>query len=313
MVIDVKACGLNHLDLWAEEAGLPVPVELPRTLGGEVAGVISELGEDVDQWQVGARVAVQSNLYCGRCEFCHRGEESSCLKSEMLGVDRDGGFAQKVAVPARALVALPEAVDFRASAALTLAGSTAMHMLMDRTEVRNGSWVLIMGASSGVGSAAIQIARRLGANIITTASDEPKKRLASRLGAEFVIDLKSPDWPAEVRRITGKRGVDIVVEHIGGEVLEKCFQCLARGGVVVTCGATSGREVKLNLWPLFVKQQQLIGSYSRNRSDLNSTLEWASRGKLKAVIDKVYPLDQAAEALQRLRAREVLGKLVIEP
>lgn len=313
VVVQVKACGVNHLDLWAEEAGLPVPLTLPRTLGCEIAGVIAALGEDVDQWQVGERVAVQSNLFCGTCEYCRNGEESICMNAVLLGVQRDGGFAEKVVVPSRALARLPEAVSFQTSAALTLSGSTAMHMLVDRAEVREGQWVLVMGAASGVGSAAIQIARRLGARVITTASDERKRVLAARLGAEYVVDLEHQDWPAEVRKITGKRGVDVIIEHIGGTVLEQAFHCLARGGAIITCGATGGREVKLNLWPLFVKQQRLIGSYGRNRSDFSATLDWAARGKLKPAIDKVYPLTQAAEALARLRAREVLGKLVIEP
>lgn len=313
VVVKVRACGLNHLDLWAEEAGLPVPVELPRTQGCEIAGVISALGADVDQWQVGERVAVQSNLFCGACEYCRGGEEALCLNAVMLGVQRDGGFAEKVVVPARALVRLPEAVSFQMSAALTLAGSTAMHMLVDRGELREGQWVLVMGASSGVGSAAIQIARRLGARVISTASTERKRTLAARLGAEHVVDLAEADWPAQVRKITGKRGVDLVIEHIGGRVLEQSFQCLARGGTVVTCGATAGRDVTLNIWPLFVKQQRLVGSYGRNRADLTATLDWAARGKLKPVIDKVYPLAQAPEAFARLRARNVLGKVVIEP
>jgi NADPH:quinone reductase-like Zn-dependent oxidoreductase len=176
VVVQVKACGVNHLDLWAEEAGLPIPLTLPRTLGCEVAGVIAALGEDVDQWQVGERVAVQSNLFCGTCEYCRNGEEAICMNAVLLGVQRDGGFAEKVVVPSRALARLPEAVSFQASAALTLAGSTAMHMLVDRAEVREGQWVMVMGAASGVGSAAIQIARRLGARVITTASDERKRR-----------------------------------------------------------------------------------------------------------------------------------------
>jgi 2-desacetyl-2-hydroxyethyl bacteriochlorophyllide A dehydrogenase len=313
VVVAVKACGLNHLDLWVEEAGLPIPITLPRTPGGEVAGDILSLGADVDQWQVGDRVAVQSNLYCGACEPCRSGEEAVCLQGTLLGVDRDGGFAGRVVVPARSLVRLPEAVSYQASAALTLAGSTAMHMLVDRAQVHEGDWVLVMGASSGVGSAAIQIARRLGARVISTASDDRKRILAARLGAEHVVDLAEDDWPAQVRKITGKRGVDLVIEHVGGEVLEKSFQCLARGGTVVTCGATTGREVRLNIWPLFVKQQRLVGSYGRNRSDLTAALDWAARGKLKPVIDAVHPLAQAPEAFARLRSRDVLGKLVIEP
>ena len=311
VVVDVRACGLNHLDLWLEEAGLPIQVSSSRTPGGEVAGVISAVGEGVSEWHSGARVAIQSNLFCGECEFCQRGQESMCLKSQLLGVDRDGGFAEKVLVPASSLARLPEAVSFETSAALTLAGSTAMHMLTERTQVKNGDWVLAIGGASGVGSAAIQIAKQLGARVISTGSSDAKRKLAIRLGAEFVVDSNDPKWTAEVRRITGKRGVDIVVEHVGGDVLVKCFDCLARGGTIVTCGATAGREVTLNLWPLFVKQQRLIGSYGRNRIDIITTLEWAGRGALKPVIDRVVPLSITAEAFQALRERRVLGKIVI--
>lgn len=311
VVIDVRACGLNHLDLWLEAAGLPIKVELPRTPGGEVAGVVATVGDGVKEWRTGDRVSVQSNLFCGQCEFCRRGEESMCLRSQLLGVDRDGGFAQKVAVPASSLVRLPETISFETSAALTLAGSTAMHMLTDRTQVKPGDWVLAIGGASGVGSAAIQIARGFGARVISTGSTEPKRDLATQLGAEFVLDSTDPKWPAEVRRITNKRGVDVVVEHVGGEVLAKSFDCLARGGTIVTCGATAGREVALNLWPFFVKQQRLIGSYGRNRADMIATLEWAAAGKLEPAIDSIVPLGRAAEAFAALRARQVLGKVVI--
>src|SRR6185436_470636 len=197
----------NHLDLWLEEAGLPIKVPLPRIPGGEVAGVISRIGEgtasvspaNAESWRAGDRVAVQSNLFCGECEFCQRGEESMCLRSQLLGVDRDGGFAEKVVVPASALVRLPDAVSFETSAALTLAGSTAMHMLAERVQVKAGDWVLVIGGASGVGSAAIQIARGLGARVISTGSTEEKRHLAQQLGAEFVVDSNNPKWPAEVR------------------------------------------------------------------------------------------------------------------
>lgn len=311
VVVEVRACGLNHLDLWLEEAGLPIKVDLPRTPGGEVAGIISEIGAGVADWQPGDRVAIQSNLFCGQCEFCERGEESMCLRSRLLGVDCDGGFADKVAAPASSLVRLPDNVSFETAAALTLAGSTAMHMLTDRTMVKEKDWVLVIGGASGVGSAAIQIAKGYGARVISTGSSPEKRQLAQHLGAEIVIDDREPKWPAEVRRITNKRGVDTVVEHVGGEVLLKCFDCLARGGTIVTCGATSGRDVTLNLWPLFVKQQRLVGSYGRNRADLRATLEWAAAGKLKPVIHSRVALECAADAFAALRARRVLGKTVI--
>lgn len=313
VVVQVQSCGLNRLDLWLEEAGLPMRVPLPRTPGGEIAGRIIQTGADVEDWKPGDDVAIQSNIFCGECEFCRRGEESLCLRGELLGVVRDGGFAEKVIVPSRALVQLPAGVDYDTSAALTLAGSTAMHMLTDRAQVRQGDWALIIGASSGVGSAAIQIARHLGARVITTASSETKRSLAKHLGAEFVVDSTNPDWPDEVRKLTGKRGVDLVIEHVGGDVLVKCFDCLARGGTIVTCGATAGRDVPLNLWPFFVKQHRLIGSYGRNRADIQATLEWAAAGKLKPVIDSIFPLDQVPAAFAKLRSRNVLGKVLIEP
>jgi 2-desacetyl-2-hydroxyethyl bacteriochlorophyllide A dehydrogenase len=313
VVVQVQSCGLNHLDLWLEEAGLPIPIQLPRTPGGEIAGKIVELGADVKDWRSGDAVAVQSNIFCGECEFCRCGEESLCLRGEILGVQRDGGFAEKVLVPTRALVRLPGSMEFDTSAALSLAGSTAMHMLTDRTEVHQGDWALVMGGASGVGSAAIQIAKHLGAHVISTGSTEAKRSLATHLGADFVLDPNDANWPAEVRKITNKRGVDVVVEHVGGDMLLKCFDCLARGGSIVTCGATAGRDVSLNLWPLFVKQQRLIGSYGRNRSDLNMTLQWAAAGRLKPVIDSIFPLDQTAAAFAKLRSRHVLGKVLIEP
>src|SRR3984957_19924598 len=187
VVVQVQSCGLNHLDLWLEEGALPVSVPLPRTPGGEVAGRIVALGNAVKNWKAGDEVAVQSNLFCGECEFCRRGDDTLCLRGQLLGVNCDGGFAEKVLVPARSLVRLPTGVDFDASAALTLAGSTAMHMLTNRAQVIPGDWVLAIGASSGVGSAAIQIAKGLGARVITTASSEAKRDLAIRLGADFIV------------------------------------------------------------------------------------------------------------------------------
>ena len=313
VVVQVHACGLNHLDLWLEEGGLPIPIQLPRTPGCEIAGRILALGEGVSGWQPGDRVAVQSNLFCGECEYCGCGDESMCINNVMLGVQRDGGFAEKVGVPARALLKLPANVEFKTSAALTLAGSTAMHMLTHRAQVRAGDWVLVMAGASGVGSVAIQIAKHLGARVISTGSTEIKRALATQLGAEFVLDSTNANWPAEVRKITRKRGVNLIVEHVGGAVLQQAFNCLARGGTVVTCGATAGNNIELNLWPFFVKQQRLIGSYGRNRADMSRTMDWAARNWLRPVIDCTFPLSETAEAFARLRSRKVLGKVIIEP
>jgi NADPH:quinone reductase-like Zn-dependent oxidoreductase len=312
VIVRVRACGLNHLDLWLEAGELPLPLELPRTPGSELSGEILRLGSDVSDWKKGDRVAVQSNLFCGECEFCRQGKESLCLKGTLLGVEVDGGFAEMVRVPSRALVRLPGNVSFATSAALTLAGSTAMHMLTYRAAVDPGNWVLAIGGAGGVGSAAIQIAKGLGARVITTGSSAAKREFGLKLGAEHAVDSANPDWPSKVRELTAKRGVDVVVEHVGGEVLRQCFTCLARGGTIVTCGATAGREVPLQLWPLFVKEQKLVGSYGRNRKDIEATLHWAGEGKLKATIWKSYPLDETPAAYAALRGRHVLGKVIVE-
>ncbi len=245
VVVAVEACGLNHLDLWLEEGRLPIPLPLPRTPGAEIAARVLKVGAAVRDWIPGDRVAVQSNLFCGTCEFCQRGEESLCLNSLLLGVQVDGGFAEQVLTPARSLVRLPDQVTFETAAGLTLAGSTAMHMLTNRVTVQPGQWVLVMAAASGVGSAAIQIAKNLGAHVISTGSTESKRALGRQLGADHVLDPGQRGWTAEVRRITSKRGVDIVVEHVGGDVLPQLFTCLARGGTVVTCGATAGSQITL--------------------------------------------------------------------
>ncbi len=310
-VVRVRACGLNRLDLWHEQGELPIPMPTPRTPGCEIAGEVESLGADVTGWQPGDRVAIQSNLFCGKCEFCQQGEESICVVSRILGVQVDGGFAEKVLVPASSLVRLPDNLDFTTSAALTLAGSTAMHMLTSRTTVKPGDWVLVMGGNSGVGSAAIQIAKGLGARVISTGSSESKRQLALDLGADHVVDHSSGTWPKDVRQLTNRRGVDLVIEHIGGDVLLQALQCLARNGSVVTCGATAGKEVALDLWPLFVKQQRIIGSYGRNRVDMERTLDWAAAGKLKAAIDRTLPLERTREAFDLLRERKVNGKIVI--
>lgn len=314
VVVKVRACGLNHLDLWVEETGgLPIGIELPRIPGCEIAGEVAELGADVDQWRIGDKVAVQSNLFCGTCEYCLSGEEANCLNTSLIGVECDGGFAELVKAPSRCLVAIPDGVSFETSAALTLAGSTAMHMLTDRAEVREGDWVLVIGASSGVGSAAIQIASQLGARVITTGSTEEKRRFGVQLGAEHAVDPTQDDWPEEVRRITDKRGVNLVVEHVGADVLEKVFRCLARGGTVVTCGATAGRKVSFEVWPFFVRQHRLIGSYGRNHADVNATLQWAAEGRLRPVVHRVFPLAETADAYNLLRGRQVLGKVLVKP
>lgn len=314
VVVRVRACGLNHLDLWVEEPdGLPLKLDFPLVPGGEIAGEVAQLGDDVDQWRVGDKVAIQPNLFCGACEFCAKGEEAMCLNEKLIGVECDGGLAELVKAPSRTLVRIPDGVSFESAAAITLAGSTAMHMLAERVEVREGDWVLVIGGSSGVGSAGIQIAKQMGAKVITTGSTEEKREFGLGLGADHALDSTSDDWPREVRKLTDKRGVDVVLEHVGADVLEKSFQCLARGGAVVTCGATAGRKLSLDVWPMFVKQHRFIGSYGRNHADMQATLQWVAEGRLKPAIHQVFPLPGVSNAYEVLRARGVYGKVLVKP
>ncbi len=314
VVIRIRACGLNHLDLWVEKpGGLPLNLDFPIVPGCEIVGEVEQLGDDVDQWRVGDKVAIQPNLFCGSCEHCMRGEEAMCLQTRLIGVECDGGFAELVKAPSRTLVRIPDGVSFESAAAITLAGSTAMHMLAERVEVREGDWVLVIGASSGVGSAGIQIAKQMGARVITTGSTEEKREFGLSLGADHALDPGVDDWYTEVRRITDKRGVDVVLEHVGAGVLEKAFQCLARGGTVVTCGATAGRKLELEVWPFFVKQHRFIGSYSRNHADVHATLQWVAEGRLKPAVHQVFPLPGVSNAYEVLRARNVLGKVLVKP
>lgn len=312
VVVRVAYCGLNHLDLWMEAGELPIKLKLPRVPGGEISGIISRSHASVSFLTPGTPVAIQSNVFCGQCDFCRDDEQSLCLDSQLLGVHRDGGLASEIVVPARVVTPLEPGVNLAHVAAVTLAGSTAMHMLTNRYKVQPGQWVLVSGAASGVGSFAIQIARELGARVITTGSTPEKRALGISLGAEAAFNQHDPDWPSQVRKFTGKKGVDLIVEHIGGAVLENSFHCLARNGTIVTCGATAGRNVQLNLWPFFVKQYSIIGSYGRTHQDFLNTLDWLRQGRIKPVIHAIRPLAESGNALYELRLGRVLGKSLVQ-
>jgi NADPH:quinone reductase-like Zn-dependent oxidoreductase len=311
VLVRVRACSLNHLDLWVR-GGLP-GVKLPHILGSDIAGEVVDSGEYVTDLNEGTRVLLAPMVFCGHCEHCNQGRQNFCAQFAVLGNGVDGGNCELIAVPRVNVIPIPDTLEFVEAASVPLVFLTAWHMLVGRAGLRAGQTVLVLGAGSGVGSAAIQICKMLSAEVITTAGDERKLEKARELGADHTIDHYKQKIGDEVRRITNKRGVDIVVEHVGGDVLLKCFECLARNGTIVTCGATAGREISLNLWPIFVKQQRLIGSYGRNRVDMQATLEWAAAGKLKPVIDSIFPLDQVPAAFAKLRSRNVLGKVLIEP
>jgi NADPH:quinone reductase-like Zn-dependent oxidoreductase len=312
VVVKVHACGLNRVDIYSRSGRTRVS-PMPHISGSEIAGEIAALGEAVTGLSVGQTVAVAPYLFCGQCEFCRAGEEVLCLKGDIIGLGSQGGFAEYVRVPASSIVPLPTNLDAVSAAAVTLSTITAWHMLTTRAPLQPGQDVLVHAAGSGVGSAAIQIARLYGARVIATAGSDEKLEQARKLGADEVINYRREDFLQEVRRITGKRGVDVVVEHVGEESWEKSVACLARKGRLVTCGATTGNTGQTNLWVLFAKEISLIGSYGGTRQDLAEVLKLVSRGQLRPVIHGTYPLSQIAEALRLMEQREQFGKLIITP
>ncbi len=312
VVVKVRACGANRLDIYSRTGRVKI-APMPHISGSEVAGEISAIGDVVTGLSIGQAVAVAPYLYCGQCEFCRTGEEVLCLKGDIVGLGNQGGYAEYIRVPASNIVPLPKGVDFVSAAAVGLSTITAWHMLVTRAPIRPGQDVLVHAAGSGIGSAAIQIAKLCGARVITTSSSTAKLEQARKLGADEVINYREQDFLQEVRRITNKRGVDVVVEHIGEQTWEKSIACLARKGRLVTCGSTSGDEGKINLWTLFAKEISLIGSYGGTRQDLADILKLVSTGQIKPVVYGTYTLDQVREVEQHMEGREQFGKLIVTP
>ena len=245
------------------------------------------------------------------CEFCRSGDETLCTRGDILGLNSQGAFAEYVIAPVSSLVSVPAGVDAVTVAAVGLAMITAWHMLISRAHLTAGETVLVHAAGSGVGSAAIRIAKLAGAHVIATAGDEEKLTLARQLGADDVINYRQLDFAQEVRKLTGKRGVSVVVEHVGAETWEKSIASLARKGRLVTCGATTGNDGPVNIWTVFAKELSIIGAYGGTRADLAQVLQLVAAGQLQPVIHRVLPLESVAEAQRMLEARETFGKIVI--
>lgn len=311
--VKVKAVALNHLDVWVREGWPGLRLDLPHVLGSDVAGVVDAVGAEVDDLKAGTEVLINPGLSCGACEKCLRGDDTLCRRYAILGEDVRGGYAEYVCVPRQNILPKPAPLSFELSACLPLTFLTAWHMLMTRAQLRPGETVLIHAAGSGVGSAAVQIAHLAGARVIATASTRAKLDKAAELGAEHLINYAESDFLEEVKRITRRRLVDVVFEHVGASTWDKSVQCLPRGGRLVTCGATTGHDVKLDLRVLFYKSISLLGSTMGSKGELFRILELVEAGKLKPVLDRVMPLSAAAEGHQLLRDRKVFGNVVLNP
>ncbi|MCS6927422.1 MAG: zinc-binding dehydrogenase [Candidatus Binatia bacterium] len=312
VVVKVKACALNHLDLWVRQ-GLPKAPALPHILGSDIAGEVVAVGPGVTGVALGTPVLLQPAVSCGICPACLAGKDNLCKEYGVIGAKTLGGNAEYVKVPQANLMPLPQGLSYTEAAAIPLVFLTAWHMLTDRAQLRPGEDVLVIGAGSGVGSAAVQIGKLLGARVIATASLDANLAKARELGADDTINHARQDIAEEVRKLTDRKGVEVVFEHVGPAVWDKCIAALAKAGRLVTCGATTGSTVQLNVTLLFGRQHSLFGSFMGTKSDLLEVLPFFSQKKLKPVVDSVFPLKETAAAHRRLESRAQFGKVVVVP
>src|SRR5712664_2468738 len=311
VLVRVRACALNHLDIWARQGLRRVPIPMPHISGSDVAGeVIASAAPDVS---LGRRVMLQPGVSCGRCAECLSGRDNECARYEVLGYrNHAGGYAELVKVPVQNLVPIPYEIDFVHAAAFPLTFLTAWHMLMTRARLQRGAAVLVLAAGSGVGQGAIQIAVLHGARVFATAGTGEKLERARALGAFEVIHHGTQDIAEEIKRLTNRRGVDVVIEHVGEATWAKSVRSLARGGRLVTCGATTGPNGALDLTALFAKQLTIHGSYMGTKGELIRVARFFFTGQLTPVIDRTYPLADAAAAQHRMEESGQFGKIVLE-
>lgn len=315
-LIQVHATGVNAFDIMVREGRYkPNKGRFPHIFGEDIAGRVAALGTEMTEpLRVGQRVVVYAAVGCGWCEQCIQGQPNACaIDYRYFGAHLPGGYAQYVAVPAANVVPLPDNVSFENGAAFVVTFLTAWHMLVSRANLRPGETVLIQAAGAGVSIAGIQIAKLVGAHVIATASTDAKLARAKELGADEVINYTAMDFQAEVMRMTARRGVDVVFEHVGGDVWDRSIRSLTRGGRLVTCGGTASYDVSMNLAHVFHKQLQLIGSNHGTKRELEMMMPLLREGKLRPVVDAVYPLEAAAKAHERLEARRQFGRVVLIP
>jgi NADPH:quinone reductase-like Zn-dependent oxidoreductase len=307
----IRAAAMNHLDLFVRD-GIP-GVPLPQVPGADGAGIVDTVGPGVEGFTPGDRVLVQPGLYCNACEFCRSGEQSLCVRFQIVGEHVAGTFAEKVVLPARNLFPIPERLSFEQAAAFPLVYETAWRMVVSRGQVRPGQMVLIHGAGGGVGGALLEIARLVGARVFATTSGEEKARLLSQAGAEGVLDYTRQDVAKEIRALTGKRGVDVVFDSVGDKTWMTSLKAACNGGRIVTCGATTGPNPAEEIRLIFWKQLSIVGSTMANDQEFRAVLSAVGAGKLTPTIDNVFALSRVKQAYERLEKGEQHGKIVLVP
>ena len=313
VALDILASALNHLDVDVREGVSRFPVEPPFVLGVEVIGRITALGEGVTGWEVGERVMPYLMATCGECIYCRTGRESLCLGAGFISFSTSGGYAEKLACSVRHLIRIPESLSDEAAAATQIAFGTAWHMLFTRGRLAPAERVLINSVGSGIGSAAVQLAHLAGAFVIGNASSDQKLARASELGMDVGINHATQDVVEEVMRATDGRGVDLVFEHVGGELFQKGLDSLAKDGRLVICGGHSGEVVPFDIIPFFRGQKQIIGSFVYDRWEVEKVLDLAARGLIEPLVYTTFPLDEAREAMETMERREHFGKIVLKP
>ncbi len=309
VLIRVRACSLNRIDIWAR-SGL-YKVDLPHTLGSEFAGDVASVGSEVSGISVGDRVTIFPAISDGTCPYCLKGDESLCDNFRIIGIATDGGYAEYAKVPAKNVFRIPDKIDYKDAAAVPLVFVTAWHMLITRANLKVGEKVLVQAAGSGIGSAAVQIAKLAGAEVVATAGSNQKLAKASELGADHLINYSETSFKDWVMSITEGRGVDVVFEHVGQKTFRSSLESLTKGGRLVIAGATTGAEASLDIRHLYSRQLTVIGSMLGTRSELIQVLSLVGDGKLRPVIDRTLPLEDAAKAHQMLTERTQFGKIVL--
>jgi len=313
VLVRVRACALNHLDLFVRE-GLPgFELPLPFWTGCDIAGDVTQVGTAVKDVAVGERVAVNPNLHCGHCEFCMKGEQSLCVSYGILGEHVQGGLAEYVRVAGDKVLKLPEPVTYEDAAAFILVNMTAWRMLVTQARLRAGEDLLIIGVGGGVSSTAVQIAKLCGARVWVTSSSDEKLDRARALGADECINYAREDWAKVVWEKTGKRGVDVVLENVGAATWKGSIRALAKGGRLVTCGATSGPIGQTDIRLVFWKQISIIGSTMSSNAEFHEVIRELFRGRLRAIVDTVMPLTDGVDAQRRLAEGKQFGKIVLRP
>ena len=313
VLVEVKACALNHLDVWVR-GGLPgIQIPLPHILGSDVAGIVRQVGNLVSWVNEGDEVMLQPGVSCGHCPACLAGSDNMCPEYDIIGYRRDGGYAQLVAAPAVNVISKPKNLSWDAAAAVPLVTVTAWHMLVTRAKIRPSEDVLIHAAGSGVGSVGIQIAKLHGARVIATASSDEKLAKAKELGADEVINYTRDDWPKEVKRLTDRKGADVVFEHTGAATWPGSIASLKNGGRLVTCGATSGFDARTDLRQVFYRQLSLLGSFMGAKVELLEAMKFVASGSIRPVVDRSLPLSEARRAHELMEDRAQFGKLVLLP